>query len=75
MSDEKWQKRIGREKQRVLALEQIIEDKTRQLYLANQELRQHNEQLEKLVEDRTIDLRAALEDAEAATHEKTTSDS
>ena len=71
MSDEKWQKRIGREKQRVLALEQIIEDKTRQLYLANQELRQHNEQLEKLVEDRTIDLRAALEDAEAASRAKT----
>jgi len=71
MTEDLWQKRLDREKQRVLALEQIIEDKTRQLYLANQELRQHNEHLEGLVQERTADLRHALEDAEAASRAKT----
>lgn len=71
MDDVKWERRLAREKVRSHELEKIIEDKTRELYLANESLRQHNDALELEVEDRTADLRAALAAAESANRAKT----
>ena len=66
-----WERRLQREKDRNLVLEQIIEDKTRELYLANEKLREQNEGLEAEIEARTLDLRAAFQAAEAANRAKT----
>jgi len=71
MDDSRWERRLQREKARNAALEKVIEDKTRELYLANEKLREHNEGLEAQVEARTADLRATLEVAEAASRAKT----
>ncbi|MFN3243798.1 MAG: ATP-binding protein [Planctomycetota bacterium] len=71
MDDARWERRLERERARNAALEKVVEDKTRELYLANERLRQHNEGLEVMVEERTADLRAALEAAEAAGRAKT----
>ncbi|WP_435259574.1 ATP-binding protein [Thioclava sp. FR2] len=46
--------------------EALLEKKSRELFLANQELAQQSAKLEKAVEERTADLRHALEVAEAA---------
>jgi len=56
----RWEQRLEREKARNLELERIIEDKTRELYLANERLRRQNEGLEAEIEARTVDLRAAF---------------
>jgi signal transduction histidine kinase/DNA-binding NarL/FixJ family response regulator len=71
MDEAKWERRLAREKVRSHELEKIIEDKTRELYLANESLREHNDALEVKVEGRTADLRAALAVAEAASRAKT----
>ena len=67
----RWEQRLEREKARNLELERIIEDKTRELYLANERLRRQNEGLEAEIEARTVDLRAAFQAAEAANRAKT----
>lgn len=71
MDEARWERRLQREKAKVTQLEKVIEDKTRELYLANERLREHNDALEAKVEGRTADLRAALEAAEAASRAKT----
>ncbi|MGK0204274.1 MAG: signal transduction histidine kinase/CheY-like chemotaxis protein [Planctomycetota bacterium] len=71
MDEVRWGRRLAREKARSQELEKIIEDKTRELYLANEGLRAHNGALEAKVAGRTADLRAALEVAEAASRAKT----
>jgi len=70
MDDARWEKRLAREKQRTAILERVIEDKTRELHLANEKLREHNNSLEETVANRTADLRAALSAAEAASRAK-----
>ena len=74
MDAARWERRLQREKDRNLLLEQIIEDKTRELYLANEKLREQNEGLEAEIEARTLDLRAAFQAAEAANRAKTERD-
>ncbi|MBL8753700.1 MAG: response regulator [Planctomycetes bacterium] len=64
------QRRLQREKQRIAILEQVIEDKTRELYLVNETLQQQNQTLEQLVELRTVELRDALGTAQAANQAK-----
>lgn len=64
------QRRLQREKQRVAILERVIEDKTRELFLANEALQQQNQTLEQLVELRTSELRDALVQANAANQAK-----
>ncbi len=46
--------------------EQLLEQKSRELFLANQKLSQQSEMLEQTVKQRTAELRLALEKAEAA---------
>lgn len=71
MDEARWERRLAREKQRTQILEGVIEDKTRELHLANEQLREHNASLETAVANRTQELRAALEGAQAASHAKT----
>ncbi len=63
-------RRLVREKQRIAVLERVIEDKTRELFLANETLQQQNQTLEQLVELRTLELRDALCNAQAASQAK-----
>ena len=46
---------------REFGVEKVVEDKTRDLYLANEQLRTQNEGLEATVAERTADLQVALE--------------
>ena len=71
MDDARWERRVAREKSRNAELEKIIEDRSRELYQANERLREHNSELETEVQSRTVDLRVALEAAEAASRAKT----
>ncbi|MFN8826707.1 MAG: ATP-binding protein [Planctomycetota bacterium] len=64
------QRRFLREKQRVAILERVIEDKTRELFRANEALTQQNQTLEELVDLRTGELRDALVQANAANQAK-----
>ena len=59
-------RRYDREKQARAEAETLLEQKSRALFLANQELSQHSARLEQAVEERTAELRSALERAEAA---------
>lgn len=70
MDETRWERRLAREKQRTQILERVIEDKTRELHLANEKLREHNSSLETTIAGRTADLRAALEAAQAASRAK-----
>ncbi len=70
MDEARWRRRLEREKARCAELERLVEDKTRQLYLANAALRSQNELLEVQVAERTRDLQSALQAAEAAGHAK-----
>ena len=65
MSDDLWKRRLTRQRRRVELLEQVIESRTRALYLANQSLLDVNEHLEERVEERTRALQTALARAEA----------
>ena len=71
MDDARWERRVAREKSRNAELEKIIEDRSRELYQANERLREHNSALETEVQARTVDLRVALEAAEEASRAKT----
>lgn len=59
-------RRYEREQQARIEAEALLEQKSRELFLANQELAQHSAKLEQAVLERTADLRLALERAEAA---------
>ncbi|MFW2587307.1 ATP-binding protein [Sagittula sp. SSi028] len=59
-------RRYERERQARAEAERLLEEKSRDLYLANQQLAEHSARLEKAVLDRTTDLRHALDRAEAA---------
>ncbi len=65
-------RRLERQKHKVAVLEQIIEDKTRELFRSNENLREANEQLEERVAARTAQLGEALIRAEAASKAKST---
>ncbi|MBU2941226.1 ATP-binding protein [Shimia thalassica] len=58
--------RFEREKRARQEAEALLESKSRELFLANEELLSHQNSLEKIVEDRTAKLQAALEKAQAA---------
>lgn len=70
MSDPKQQRRLERAQQKIQILEQVIEDKTRALFVANQGLEEANANLEQRVQDRTAALQEALVAAEAANQAK-----
>lgn len=59
-------RRYEREKRARLEAEQLLEEKSRALYLANQQLKKHTELLDRTVQERTRDLQAALEEAHDA---------
>ncbi|NIK78009.1 signal transduction histidine kinase/CheY-like chemotaxis protein [Paenibacillus castaneae] len=56
-------RQLEREKKARKAAEQIAEQKTREIYYVNQDLRQLNDQLEELVKERTIELSKARDEA------------
>ena len=58
--------RFEREKRARQEAEALLESKSRELFLANEELLSHQNSLEEIVEDRTAKLQAALEKAQAA---------
>ncbi|WP_163850817.1 ATP-binding protein [Pseudooceanicola aestuarii] len=58
--------RHERELQARAEAEALLEEKSRELYLANQKLAQHTATLEQVVLERTAEMRLALERAEAA---------
>lgn len=59
-------RRYQREQAARAEAEKLLEEKSRELFLANQQLSAHSAQLEQAVFDRTTELRRALEQAEAA---------
>lgn len=61
---------LQRERQARKAAEQIIEEKSRELYFANEALKQLNGSLEQTVKERTSELTVAKEKAEYATKAK-----
>jgi len=62
--DEKWQRRLERERSARQTAERLLEEKSLELYLANQELRTFAAHLESEVDDRTAQLRRALSERE-----------
>ena len=59
-------RRYMRERAARSEAEQLLEQKSRELYTANQQLSAHSAQLEQAVEERTRELQTALQRAEAA---------
>lgn len=59
-------RRYEREQKARLEAEKLLEEKSRALYLANEELNDRSETLEKAVVARTIELQVAVEQAKAA---------
>ncbi|MCB1659081.1 MAG: response regulator [Pseudomonadales bacterium] len=71
MTDElRWQKRLVRERAARKAAEQLLEQKSLELYKSNQVLQDLAAQLEQKVSQRTHELQIALSKAEAATKAK-----
>ncbi len=68
---EKLQRRLAREKRAKQEAEKLLEEKSLDLYRANQQLSTFAANLEKIVEQRTHELKIALLKAEAATRAKT----
>ncbi len=68
---EKFQRRLEREKRARQEAEKLLEEKSLDLYQANQRLSEFAANLEKVVEQRTNELKVALVNAEAATRAKT----
>jgi signal transduction histidine kinase/ActR/RegA family two-component response regulator len=68
---EKLQRRLEREKRAKQEAEKLLEEKSLDLYQANQQLSAFAANLEKVVEQRTKELKIALVKAEAATRAKT----
>jgi signal transduction histidine kinase/CheY-like chemotaxis protein len=67
---EQLERRLERERQARKAAEAIAEEKTRAIYEANIRLQQLNDHLEELVEQRTIELAAARDEAIRASEAK-----
>ncbi|MFP3392945.1 hybrid sensor histidine kinase/response regulator [Brevibacillus sp. SIMBA_040] len=63
-------RQLEREKKARKEAEEIAEQKTREIYYVNQELRELNDQLEELVKERTAELSKARDEAVAASHIK-----
>ncbi len=68
---EKWRKRFARERAARKQAEALLEDKSLELFHANQDLRRRSGNLEKLIRDRTVELYTAKEEAEKANAAKT----
>ncbi|MCP4981267.1 MAG: PAS domain-containing protein, partial [Gammaproteobacteria bacterium] len=63
---DRLKRRVEREKQARIQAEAIVEEKTREIYTANQTLKKLNEQLEERVRQRTTELSAAQKALHAA---------
>ncbi|MEE4244284.1 MAG: ATP-binding protein, partial [Kangiellaceae bacterium] len=70
MDIERLQRRLQREKTARKMAETLLEDKSRELYTANQQLKQLAEGLEREVYARTSELRQAMQEANAANQAK-----
>ncbi len=70
MDNDPYKRRFERERVARRELESIVEQRTRELFDANQQLQSTLANLEQLVEERTDELRVALERAEAANKAK-----
>ncbi len=70
LEDNPYKRRFERERAARKELESIVEERSRALFDANQQLQETLTNLEKLVEERTVELRDALERAEAASKTK-----
>ena len=70
LSIEKLERRLKREKEIRKQAETLLENKARELYEANRTLEKTLADLETTVQERTLDLRAAMERAEAANQAK-----
>jgi signal transduction histidine kinase/CheY-like chemotaxis protein len=69
---EQLKRRLERERRARKAVEAIAEEKTRETYEANVQLRQLNDRLEELVRQRTAELAAARDEAVQASQAKST---
>lgn len=70
LDDNPYKRRFERERAARRELESIVEERTRELFDANQQLQSTLANLEKLVGERTDELRIALEQAEGASKAK-----
>ena len=70
LDDNPYKRRFERERAARRELESIVEERTRELFDANQQLQSTLDNLEKLVGERTDELRIALEQAEGASKAK-----
>lgn len=68
--EERWKRRLERERLARKQAEQLLEQKSLELYSRHQELRQLATELEQRVQERTSALEQALHEAEAATQAK-----
>ncbi|MEM1127644.1 MAG: ATP-binding protein [Bacteroidota bacterium] len=71
MTEERWKRRIDRERQARKEAERFLEEKSRALYLANEELTALTAELEDRVRKRTQELEQARDEAVQASHAKT----
>ena len=65
-TDERWQRRLERERQARKQAERLLEDKSRELFEANQALQSLTQSLERQVASRTVALNQALQATESA---------
>lgn len=70
MSDDVFVRRLDRERRARIEAERLLENKSRELYLANQSLKGLTETLEKQITDRTADLVIARDEALSASSSK-----
>lgn len=68
--DSHWERRLERERRARKAAESILEQKSLELYEANQKLKQARDDLEVRVAERTAELAAAIEDLHAEAKER-----
>jgi two-component system sensor histidine kinase/response regulator len=64
--DNKWLKRFAREREARKEAEKLLEEKSYELYIQNERLKNLSENLEKLVSKRTLELEEALNNANEA---------
>lgn len=69
-TEARWQRRLERERAARKQAEQLLEQKSRELYHSNRALTQLTQELERQVEERTAQLQTALRKAEEATRAK-----
>ncbi|MEM1245814.1 MAG: hybrid sensor histidine kinase/response regulator, partial [Acidobacteriota bacterium] len=66
MTEERIKRRLEREKAARREAEQLLEEKSRELYHVNEELKATLEGLEVRIQERTAELQVAMEEAQAA---------